>query len=80
MRKGKENEKPKAKRSRTEESAFSSEMNKSAECETEPATAADDTPPNKLRRTNDPPQNHPPTNDPPLKDLPPENPPSFVDK
>jgi len=55
-------------------------MSKSAECETQPATAADDTPPNKLGRTNDPPKNHPPTNDPPLKDLPPENPPSFVDK
>ena len=55
-------------------------MSKSAECETEPATAADNTPPNKLGRTNDPPKNHPPTNDPPLKDLPPENPPSFVDK
>ena len=79
-KKGKENEKPKAKRSRPEESAFSSEMSKSAECETEPATAADNTPPNKLGRTNDPPKNHPPTNDPPLKDLPPENPPSFVDK
>lgn len=68
--------KPKAKRSRPEESAFSSEMSKSAECETEPATAANDTPPNELGRTNnDPPQNHPPTND-----LPPVNPPSFVDK
>jgi len=53
-------------------------MSKSAECETEPARAADGTPPNKLGRTNDPPQNHPPTNDPPLKDLQPENPPSFV--
>jgi len=74
-KKGKENEKPKTKRSQPEESAFSSEMSKSAECETQPATAADDTQPNKLGGTKDPPQNHPP-----LRDLPPENPPSFVDK